>query len=130
MICILQWSCLLNQAVSSSIEKETAYGYPYHPKANVCFVAVMETFPLVKQIFRSERNIWAARMCQNRTDACLLKTCFKKNHLVLSCLGSSHNGLNKKLEIVYAFVILIPAPGLATSLHLFLSWFFSSRKWG
>lgn len=78
MICILQWSCLLNQAVSSSIKKETAYGYPYHPKANVCFVAVMETFSLVKQIFRAERNIWAARMCQNRTDACLLKTCFKK----------------------------------------------------
>lgn len=33
---------------------------------------------MVKQIFRAEKNIWAARMCQNRTDACLSKNTIKK----------------------------------------------------
>ena len=72
------YSRIVSQIRLFQVTYETAYGCPYHPKANVCFVAVMETFPLVKQIFRAERNIWAARMCQNRTDACLLKTQLKK----------------------------------------------------
>lgn len=72
------YSRVVSQIRLFQVTYETAYGCPYHPKANVCFVAVMETFPLVKQIFRAERNIWAARMCQNRTDACLLKTQLKK----------------------------------------------------
>lgn len=45
-------------------------------KAYICFVVVGETLLLVKQIFRAERNIWVARMCQNQTDVCLLKTHF------------------------------------------------------
>lgn len=45
-------------------------------KAYICFVVVGETLLLVKQIFRVERNIWVARMCQNQTDVCLLKTHF------------------------------------------------------
>lgn len=104
-------SRVVSQIRLFQVTYETAYGCPYHPKANVCFVAVMETFPLVKQIFRAERNIWAARMCQNRTDACLLKTQLKKkkSHLVLGCWWYSHSGLSKKSHT--ADVILIPAPG-------------------
>lgn len=71
-------STIVSQIRLFRVTYETAYGYPSHPKANVCFVAAMETFPLVKQIFRAERNIWAARMCQNRTDACLSKNTIKK----------------------------------------------------
>ena len=104
-------STFVSQIRLFPVTYETAYGYPSHPKANVCFVAAMETFPLVKQIFRAERNIWAARMCQNRTDACLSKNTIKKkeSHLVLDCWRYSHNGLNKKLDAVN--VILISASG-------------------
>lgn len=101
-------STIVSQIRLFRVTYETAYGYPSHPKANVCFVAAMETFPLVKQIFRAERNIWAARMCQNRTDACLSKNTIKKkkeSHLVLDCWRYSHSGLCKKLDAVNVILI-------------------------
>lgn len=36
----------VSQVRPLQVPYETAYGHPYHPKANVCFVAVMEIFPL------------------------------------------------------------------------------------
>lgn len=124
------WSGAHGKLSPRSLTYETAYGCPYHPKANVCFVAVMETFPLVKQIFRAERNIWAARMCQNRTDACLLKTHIKKR--------------KKERKPPCTWLLWLQPQWVKQEIRkcgnrsnpsflgssLFLSWFFSSRKWG
>lgn len=102
LICVSQWSCFPAQAVWRNIWNSVWPSLP--PQSKCLFCCSDGNISLVKQIFRAERNIWAARMCQNRTDVCLLKTHWEKSYLVLDCCGCSHNGLiSKELETWVSF---------------------------
>lgn len=67
---------------------ENVVAIPRH-KAHVCFLSVLETCLLLKQIFRAERNDCAARVCQNWTDVCLFKTVSGKGPLPLTTVAAA-----------------------------------------